>query len=264
MTEGTAKQNDTFLTILIAEDDPNMRRVLKKIAEENSNVLVVGEAANGAEALSLFDTLYPRVVFIDVDLPVMDGVTLAREIFDRNPWTYLVFITAYSQYRRDAFEVYAFDYLVKPFKSERLRQTLERLRMLCTGRPAGRSVPIASRLSCFPGQNMRIFRAGAKMAVLPLKDIVFITREGRRTVIYHTGGRLETTETLETLGKELGYPFLRTHKGFIVNLAMVREIIPSGRSTYELVMAHTDKRPLITWNKLRELESILGWGRTCR
>jgi two-component system LytT family response regulator len=69
---------------------------------------------------------------------------------------------------------------------------------------------------------------------------------------------LETGDSLDTLAKEMaGHPFMRTHKGFIVNLKMVREILPAGRNTFELVMAHTEKRPLMTGNKLRELEQAL-------
>jgi two-component system LytT family response regulator len=109
---------------LIAEDDPEMRRVLKKVAEENKNLRVVGEAVDGTEALAKFEELRPDVVFIDIDLPGKDGVALAREIFDCNPRTRLVFITAHEQYRKEAFSVYACDYIVKPFKIDRLSQTL--------------------------------------------------------------------------------------------------------------------------------------------
>lgn len=76
-------------TVLIAEDDPAMRRVLKKIAEEDGRLRVVGEAGNGTEALALFEKLRPRIVFVDIDLPLKDGVSLARDIFAREPRTHL-------------------------------------------------------------------------------------------------------------------------------------------------------------------------------
>lgn len=109
-----------------------------------------------------------------------------------------------------------------------------------------------------PAGALRLFRTGATKTVLPLKDIIFISREGRRTVVYHTGGRLETGEKLSALAVELdGYPFLRTHKGFVVNLQMVREIISVGHNTFELVMANVEKRPLLTREKYREIEQVL-------
>lgn len=102
------------LTVLIVEDDPEMRCVLRKVAEENSNIRVVGETADGNEALEVFKNLRPNIIFIDVGLPGKDGVALAREIFTLDPQARLVFITAYNQYREEAFDVYACDYLVKP------------------------------------------------------------------------------------------------------------------------------------------------------
>lgn len=247
-----------MLTVLIAEDDPAMRQVIKRVVEETGDVRVVGEAADGAEALKLFENLQPNVVFIDVDLPVKDGVLLAREVFERNSLANLVFITAYDQFREEAFEVYACDYIVKPFKLERLRQTIERIRLRTAESAAGQAVSGQSRHLEVPKEDLRLFRTRSRLVMLRLKDIIYITREGRRTVIYHIGGRLETKENLDSLERELSkYPFLRTHKGFIVNLSMVEEIMPLGR-TYELAMAHTPKRALITAKKLREVQEYLG------
>lgn len=245
------------VSVLIAEDDPEMRRVLKRIAEEKGALQVVGEAADGAAAVKLFETLRPQVVFIDVDLPAINGVTVAREIFHRDPRARLVFITAYDQFRAEAFEVYARDYLVKPFKVERLRQTIERLCLELCGEKSVSQPP--SRQRAWSGVQMgglRLFRAGSRVVLLHLGEIVFITKEGRRTVVYHTGGRVEITEKLSSLAKELRYPFLRTHKGFVVNVEMIREIVPASR-TYELVLEYTEKRALMTPKVFRELEKFL-------
>ncbi|MEW6192844.1 MAG: LytTR family DNA-binding domain-containing protein [Bacillota bacterium] len=245
------------VSVLIAEDDPEMRRVLKKIAEEEGALQVVGEAADGAAAVKLFETLRPQVVFIDVDLPAKNGVTVAREIFHRDPRARLVFITAYDQFRAEAFEVYACDYLVKPFRVERLRQTIERLCLELCGEKTASQPPSRQRASAGrQAEDLHLFRAGSRLILLHLGEIVFITKEGRRTVVYHTGGRVEITEKLNSLAKELGYPFLRTHKGFIVNVNMIREITPASR-TYELVLDHTEKRALMTPKMFRELEKFL-------
>ncbi|MEW5952834.1 MAG: LytTR family transcriptional regulator DNA-binding domain-containing protein [Bacillota bacterium] len=130
--------------------------------------------------------------------------------FDIDPWTRLVFITALDQYREEAFSVYACDYIVKPFKMDRLRQTLDRL---CSGPAAGRELSGLSHLSDTLADTIRLFHTESKMVLLELKNILFITREGRRTVIYHTNGLLETNEHLQTLSEELGgYPFMRTQR----------------------------------------------------
>jgi len=251
-------------TVLIAEDDPAMRRVLKKIAEEDGRLRVVGEAGNGTEALALFEKLRPRIVFVDIDLPLKDGVSLARDIFAREPRTHFVFITASDDYREAAFEVYACDYLVKPFRLERLRQTLTRLADVLAGSAGDyRAGPDLSVSAGGPaGDTLFLLRTDSRTAVLDRKEILFVTREGRQTVVYHVHGRLETGDNLKTLADKLGgYPFFRTHKGFIVNLRMVREIVPAGRGTYELIMAHTNRRPLMTARKFREMERVLAAGK---
>lgn len=201
------------LTVLIAEDDPEMRHVLRRVAEENGSVRVVGEAADGNEALELFLTLRPNTVFVDVGLSGKDGVALARDIYTLDPQVRLVFITAYDQYRAEAFDVYATDYLVKPFKIDRLRQTLERLGSTLPVKPSNQPSYELSQ-QALPSEFSRLFRDGSKAVVIDLKDIAFITREGRRTVVYHKKGQLQTNESLKTLSEEFdGYPFMRTHKG---------------------------------------------------
>ncbi|HWQ70694.1 MAG TPA: LytTR family DNA-binding domain-containing protein [Desulfitobacteriaceae bacterium] len=244
------------ITVLIAEDDPDMRHVIKKVVEEVEGVKVLGEAGDGLEAIKLFKELSPQVVFVDIDLPVENGVELAREIFDINPWTVIVFVTAISKYREEAFAVYAFDYLVKPFKMNRLRQTMDRIKSTLSGKIAGRQIPYLKKLN----ENVtrkQFFRNENKFVYLNLDDIIYVTKEGRKSKIYFIGGQLETNDKLSVLEMQLaGYPFFRSHSGFIVNLKMVKELIPTGRSSYELVMENTKKRPLITVEKFKELEQL--------
>lgn len=103
-----------------------------------------------------------------------------------------------------------------------------------------------------------LFRGNEKLVYLNLDDIIYVTREGRKSVIYFIDGQVGTNENLSALEERLGgYPFFRSHKGFIVNLRMVKELIPSGTSSYELVMANTRKKPLMTYEKLRELEETI-------
>ena len=246
------------ISVLIAEDDPDMRYVLKKVVEEVEGVEVTGEAGDGIEAIKLVEELSPRVVFVDIDLPGKTGIELAREIFDINPRTFIVFATALSGHREEAFDVYAFDYLVKPFKMNRVRQTMERIKMVLSGRIAGGPASDPSDSDDTVNKmRKQFFKSGNRVVYLNLDDIIFITKEGHSSVIHYTGGEIETNEGLAVLEKQLGgYPFFRSHSGFIVNLKMVKELIPSGRSSYELVMAGTVKKPLMTVEKFKELEKI--------
>ena len=124
------------IRVIIADDEPGMRTVMRKVVEKAAGYTLVGEAENGAQLLELYDQTRPDVVLMDVEMPEMTGIECARIIQDRNPRTVLVFATAHEQYMRSAFEVYAFDYLVKPFKLERALNTLALIRERLTAQSA--------------------------------------------------------------------------------------------------------------------------------
>ncbi len=244
------------ITVFIAEDDPDMRLVIRKVVEEVEGVSVIGEAGDGLEAIKLIKELSPQVAFLDIDLPGKNGVELAREIFDINPWTFIVFATAFSEFRGEAIDVYAFDYLVKPFKMNRIRQTMDRIRLVLSGKFADRPNAYLKNPDGNVGRK-QLFRNNGKFVYLNLDDIIYVTKEGRKTTIYFIGGRIQTNDKLSALEKQLeGYPFFRSHSGFIVNLKMVKELVPASRSSYELVMENTKNRPLITVEKFKELEEL--------
>jgi len=220
-------------------------------------VEIAGEAEDGVLALKLYERRRPKVVLIDIDLPKRNGLDLAQEIFDINPWTYLVFCTGFAEYREKAFEVYAFDYLVKPFKLDRIAKTIKRIIAMESARiydPAKEPKPMFAKDE---PHGSRLFRDADRFLKIDYKDIIFITRENRKTVVHYTGGKVNTDETMGALEEQLkDNMFFRAHKGFLININMIREIVPCGKSTYQVVMAHTAERPLMTWERLRELDGM--------
>ena len=165
------------LRVLIADDDSGMRMILRRLIEADGFTLA-GEASDGKQAIELAETLRPDVVFLDVEMPEMTGVECARVIQDMNPAILLIFATAHEGYMGDAFEVYAFDYLVKPFKVERVMQTLERARNLLRS-PEKAPEPARPPLSRprVEGRMMLHHRGG--VSFLSFEDIVLIQREER-------------------------------------------------------------------------------------
>ena len=128
------------LKLMVCDDQPGMRLVLRKLIEKAEGFRLVGEAESGEACLELFAELRPEIVFMDVEMPGINGVECARRIQDIDPKTALIFATAHEGYMGEAFELYAFDYLLKPFKAERVLATLNRLRELL--RRSGRRVKI--------------------------------------------------------------------------------------------------------------------------
>jgi two-component system LytT family response regulator len=119
------------------------------------------------------------------------------------------------------------------------------------------AVIFGHRFSTKENHTGKMVKDGSNYVLVNHNEIILITREGRDTVIYSKSGQVRTDKNLTELEELLGgYPFIRSHKGFIINLEMVRAFVPSGRTCYEVIMANTPKRPLITWEKVKELEEM--------
>ena len=245
------------LKVVIADDDPGMRLIVRKMVERVDGFTLVGEAANGDELMTLVEEKRPQVCFLDVEMPGKSGVECARMIQDMDPTVVLIFATAHDQYMGDAFEVYAFDYLIKPFKVERVMQTLERARdrlMHVDEQPLPGLTRQPNRIA--NGRLMLHHREG--VSFLKMSDILLVQRENRSTVIYTTGeGRYETSDSLgDTEAKLDPTVFFRCHKSYIINLNQIDSITPYGRWTYVVRLHGTKHDALITHEKYEELEQM--------
>ncbi len=246
------------IRVLIADDEPGMRMILRKMIARVEGFSLIGEATNGGELMEMYRTMKPQVVFLDVDMPVMSGVECANRIEDEDPSCILIFATAHEEYRRDAFDVYAFDYLVKPFRVERVTETLNRIRERMNAlkkRPAlVADDPKGKQRS--PGRMMLKHRDG--VTFVNMADIVLIQREERSTVLYTADGNsYATSDTLvETAEKLDSSVFFRSHRSYIINLNYIHDITPYGRWTYVVRLKGTDHDALITQDKYEELEKL--------
>lgn len=245
------------LRVLIADDDPGMRLVLRKILSKVEGFTLIGEAQDGKTALEMADTLRPDILFLDVEMPEMTGIECARVMQDMNPATIIIFATAHDTYMGDAFEVYAFDYMVKPFKVERVVQTLERARDVLSRRTPPeekKKVPAASPV--IKGRMMLHHRGG--ISFVDLNDVLLVQREDRTTVIYTSdGGRYVTSDSLSDMEQRLPQDaFFRCHKSYIINLNHIKDISPYGRWTYVVRLEGIKQDALITHEKYDELENM--------
>lgn len=243
------------IRILIADDDPGMRTVMRKLVERADGYELAGEAEDGLQLMALYDETHPDVVLMDVEMPGMSGVDCARAIQDRNPKTVMVFATAHEQYMRSAFEVYAFDYLVKPFRAERALNTLNMIRERLS-QPSASAEPVRARSSAAAGRLMLKHREGLSFIDIP--SILLIQREDRATVLYlDDGARCVTGDSLSDLEKRLpAEMFFRTHKSYIVNLSHIDSIAPYGRWTYIVKLRGTDRDALITHERFEALQAL--------
>lgn len=231
-----------MLKVIVVDDEESMRFILKKALSRFPNVSIIGETSNGKDAVNLVEKLKPDGVFMDVEMPNMDGIEAAKLMLDIQPKIMLIFITAYQQYMPQAFELYAFDYIVKPFKLERLNQTVKRMIVI--------SSPIVS--------DTLLIKNREETAILNQDEITLIQRENRSTVIVTSSGKHTTTQTLSELEQKLNKDiFMRSHKSYIINKNKIKQLLPYGRWTYIVKFKDVKDDALITSEKSKELENNL-------
>ena len=243
------------MRVMICDDEVGMRLVLRRLIESVEGFEVCAEASDGEEAVLLFSELKPDAVFLDVQMPKIDGVECARRIQDLNPRTAIIFATAHESYMSDAFSVYAFDYLLKPFKGERVVETLNRLRDFSTHK----SLPVFdSALRSRPEGLQRLMLKNREgISVVDMADILLVQRENRLTVLYTQDEALTSSETLSQIEQRLEPGlFFRCHKSYIVNISAIENITPYGRWTYIVKLKGTKRDALITHDRLEQLQEL--------
>ena len=213
---------------LIVDDEPIARRVLREELELLPDVLVVGEAGDGKEALQKIAKLLPDVVFLDLQMPVMSGFEVVRNLTE-TPLPVIVIVTAFDQHAIEAFEAGAIDYLLKPVSEARLRTAVERARNL-QGKPALvvahlDKIASAAESSSAPRSRKVVGRSGEEYFFLDGDDVLAFQAERELVWIITSKKRLLATQSLRVIEERLAGPqFQRVHRNAIVNINHVRKM----------------------------------------
>ncbi len=209
------------LTAVVVDDEPLAREVLRELLGRDPAVRIVAECANGFDAVKAVADLVPDIVFLDIQMPKLDGfevLSLLPRREDGRPA--VVFVTAWDQYAVKAFEANAVDYLLKPFDRARLEAALARVKArLASGRAAPPpGLPAAARDPAFPVTRV-VVKDGANITVLPVAAIDFVKAEDDY-VLLRAGGRDHLkADTLASLEAQLpGDRFVRVHRSYLINL----------------------------------------------
>ncbi|MCX4160899.1 MULTISPECIES: LytTR family DNA-binding domain-containing protein [Paraburkholderia] len=209
---------------LIVDDEALARSKLLRMLRVFPDVEVVGEAIDGASALTLAEQLRPDVIFLDVQMPEVDGFDVAASLPDDAPA--LVFVTAFDQYALRAFDAQAVDYLLKPVEPERLARTVQRLRA---------SVRVTPRPSVgVPAQLMIVDRG--QTHIVRCAEIEWLEAADNYVNIHLPGRSLLMRRTLTALLNDLDPMFVRTHRGAAVALAAVLAVRPEGKGDATIVL----------------------------
>src|SRR5882724_5521624 len=211
------------MTALIVDDERLAREELKYLLDSVGGVEVIAQGQNGIEAVELIRTHKPDVVFLDVQMPGLDGFGVLKKLLDRKvPLPQVVFATAFNQYAVRAFEVNAVDYLLKPFDRKRVMQTIEKAQAQPEKANSGKV----------------IVRAQSRLLLVDQREICFASIEdGTISVVTRAVEGHSNCRTLEELMDQLDpETFWRAHRSFVVNIQHIREVVPWFKSSYQLRM----------------------------
>ena len=220
------------ITALIADDEAPMRAQLRaRLLEAWPDLQIVGEAANGIEALALAAQHQPDIAFLDIRMPGMGGIDAARQLYDR---CHIVFVTAYDQYALDAFEQGAIDYLLKPVTPARLQTTCERVRKRLTQAPqdiGAQLLELGTLLkqggAAAKPNYLRWIQAqvGGSLRMVSTREILFFQAEDKDTSVQTATVQLLIRKTLKELADELDPDeFWRIHRSTLVRVDAIAEV----------------------------------------
>lgn len=271
-----------ILRALIVDDEPRARSHLRDMLGDVDGVELVGEASTATEAEKLLLAVEHDLVFLDIRMPGMDGIS-AAEIFASLPKTpFVVFTTAYEEYAARAFELGAADYLMKPISKVRLQQAIDRARELKMGgealaadatasgdgtaspAPIGREAGVARGAGPASTRPLEYVtaRRGERMVPARVEDIVYLRVDGE-TVYVRTGDEtlVALAPSMDQLEQSMtGTGFFRAHRSYLVNLRKVAEVALLSNRTYELVMNDAQgSRVPVSRRKAVELRGLLGF-----
>jgi two-component system response regulator AlgR len=212
MEQPAADLTAPLLRALIVDDEAPARERLRRLLGEIAHVAVVGEAANGLEALTTCASLDPDVVLLDVRMPGMDGIEAARHLGNFEDPPAVIFTTAYDEYALDAFETQAVGYLVKPVRLEKLERAIRQ-----AARVAGPQLARVAEQSQLGRRRTQISaRLGEQLKLVPVEDIFYFAAEQKYVTVRHRKGRELIDESLRALEEEFSPDFVRVHRTALV------------------------------------------------
>src|SRR5437764_4278339 len=247
------------MRVIIVDDEHLARGLLREHLAAHPDIEIAGECANGFEAVKAITELQPDLVFLDIQMPKLDGFEVAELAGTR---TRYLFVTAYDQFALRAFEVHAIDYLLKPFTPARLAQALAHARERVA--PAPGAPESTSAVEAVVAEASRrhqpleriLIRDGARVQVVPVTTIDYIEAQDDYVAVIAGGKQWLKSQRLAELETQLDpQAFLRVHRSCIVNVAAIARIEPAGRDGHCAVLHSGAKVPISRsgYTKVREL-----------
>jgi two-component system LytT family response regulator/two-component system response regulator LytT len=246
------------LTAMIIDDEQLAQDELAYLIKDISDIEVVGVARHGLEAVDLIQKLEPDLVFLDVQMPGLDGLGVVRRLREKNiELPHIIFATAFDQYAVEAFRLEAMDYLLKPIERSRLEETLERARRAIQEKQ--KAIPTEPSPRLTPQRTKLLVRNSNRNFIVDAQDMIYATIEnGLITLVTATMEGHSNYKTIEDLQANLDRDtFWRVHRSYLVNINKIKEVVPWFKSSFQLRMDDKKQTEIpvsrVQTKRLREL-----------
>ena len=241
------------LRAVIVDDEPLARGFLREMLRAHAEIEIAAECANGFEAVKAIAETTPDLLFLDVQMPKLDGFEVL-ELIDPGP--VVIFVTAYDQYATRAFDAHAVDYLLKPFGAERFERALERAR----SRLGERRLPLEAAVEArTPGERPEriVVKDGTRVHVIPVGKLDYVLAQDDYVAL-HSGGKSYLKQQPIASLEALLDPacFVRIHRSAIVNLERVERIEPYGKDSRIAILSGGTRLPVSRAGYARLLEAM--------
>jgi two-component system, LytTR family, response regulator LytT len=237
------------IKILIADDERYNRDELKHLLSTFPLIQVIGEAESGEAAIMKAIQLQPDVIFLDVEMPRLNGMEAAKSLMELKKVPLIIFATAYPQFAAEAFRYEAVDYLLKPYDEEQLLQTIQRIEKQLRS-------PVENETSKLAGK-LAVEEEGEIFYIEP-KEILYMSRDDKVSRIITKSGEYEVKTPLKDLENRLKpFSFFRVHKSYLVNLSYVTRLTPWFNGAYQLELEGRKELLSVSRNYVRALRTEL-------
>lgn len=237
------------IKILIADDERYNRDELKHLLSTFPSIQMIGEAESGEAAIMKAIQLQPDVIFLDVEMPKLNGMEAAKSLMELKKVPLIIFATAYPQFAAEAFRYEAVDYLLKPYDEEQLQQTIQRIEKQLRS-------PVENETSKLAGK-LAVEEEGEIFYIEP-KEILYMSRDDKVSRIITKSGEYEVKTPLKDLENRLKpFSFFRVHKSYLVNLSYVTRLTPWFNGAYQLELEGRKELLSVSRNYVRALRTEL-------
>ncbi len=233
---------------LIVDDEALARKFIRRMLKEDREIEIIGEAGNGKEAATLIRKHHPDIVFLDVQMPEMDGFAVLESIHEQLPE--IIFTTAYEQYAIRAFELHALDYLLKPFDQTRFKDALHYAKEhFRSTRDQDRRLQVDALLQSIRNKpqflERIVIKSGGRITFLNTRDINWIEADDKYVHLHTAKAKPMVRQTLSAMESQLDPKrFRRIHRSAIVNVERIKELQPLFNGEHSVVLENGTKLSL--------------------